>query len=91
MWMDPRRTITLGPLPWRCGVLRETRGLVEHTVPGGINLSGVLCTRVDIVESIDQVIRTPAYCRMTGRGRHGGMTVWCGESAPPLQSVKLFE
>ena len=54
------------------------RGLVEHTVPGRINLPGGPDTRVDIVESFDRVIRTPACCRMTGRGRHGGITDRCG-------------
>ena len=56
-----------------------TRGLVEHTVPGRTNLPGGPDTRVDIVESFDLVIRTPACCRMTGRGRHGGKTVGVGK------------
>ena len=47
-WMDPQPDDYVGSpavAVWR--PMRETRGLGEYTVPGGTNLAGVLCTRVD--------------------------------------------
>ena len=69
---------TVGLLSWRSVAWRDridTMAIFTGCRGDSVPLKRRLCTRVDIVKSFDQVIRTPAYCRMTGRGKHGGMTV----------------
>ena len=85
---------TVGLLSWRSVAWRDridTMAISTGCRGDSDPLKRRLCTRVDIVKSFDHVIRNTAYCRMRTVADHGGMTVWCGESAPPLQSVKLFE
>jgi hypothetical protein len=85
---------TVGLLAWRSVAWRDridTMAISTGCRGDPVPLKRRLYTRVDIVKSFDHVIRTTTYCRMRTVADHGGMTVWCGESAPPLQSVKLFE